>query len=317
MIMEQNFSKKIMALGPNPAWQKTLFFNELHPGEVNRAHAMKSFASGKGINFCRAARNWGNKNVELLQFAGGITGNDLCSYLEDEGIPNHTVMIAEATRTCYTCLSIDQPMTELIEPSPLISEKEICQYHDLLRANIERFGGAAFCGTLPAGSSIEIYRKAAEIIGEADLPLLVDSWQNITPVLEAGKNVIFKVNAEEIKMVANEKDIIDAIRKILNEYKLLAVAVTDGPGRAYLAYDGKLFIYDLPVLEKIVSSLGCGDTNAAVFFSEYLAGAKIEQAFALGLAAASANCLTATCGDFDKNAADELHAKIKINAIVL
>lgn len=135
--------------------------------------------------------------------------------------------------------------------------------------------------------------------------------------MEAGKNVIFKVNAEEIKMVANEKDIIDAIRKILDKYELLAVAVTDGPGRAYLAYDGKLFVYDLPMLDKIVSSLGCGDTNAAVFFSEYLAGAKIEQAFARGLAAASANCLTATCGDFDKNAADELHAKIKINAIVL
>lgn len=168
MITEQNFPRRILALGPNPAWQKTLFFNELHPGEVNRAHAMKSFASGKGINFCRAARNWGNKNVELLQFAGGITGSDLCSYLEDEGIPNHTVMIAEATRTCYTCLSIDQPMTELIEPSPLISEKEICQYHDLLSANIERFGGAAFAGLFrleaPSKFTVKRLRLLARLI---------------------------------------------------------------------------------------------------------------------------------------------------------
>jgi fructose-1-phosphate kinase PfkB-like protein len=315
--MNKSRFKKMLALGPNPAWQKTLFFNELCPGEVNRAHDMQSFASGKGINFCRAARCWGNEQVELLQFAGGDTGKQLCQYLEEEGILNQTVQIKQATRTCYTCLSVDQAMTELIEPSPPIEEREIQQYHDLLRRNINRFEGAAFCGTLPTGSSIEIYRRAAEIIKDANLPLLIDSWQNIAPVLETGGNIIFKVNAEEIKIVANEKDTIDAIRTLLNKYDLEAVAVTDGPGKAYLACGGKLYIYELPVLDKIVSSLGCGDTNAAIFFSEYLAGTPQEEAFARGLAAASANCLSATCGDFIEETAAELYAKIKINATIL
>ena len=110
--MNKSRFKKMLALGPNPAWQKTLFFNELCPGEVNRAHDMQSFASGKGINFCRAARCWGNEQVELLQFAGGDTGKQLCQYLKTEGIPNQTVNTEHATRTCYTCLSINQDMTE-------------------------------------------------------------------------------------------------------------------------------------------------------------------------------------------------------------
>ncbi|MDD5729261.1 MAG: PfkB family carbohydrate kinase [Victivallales bacterium] len=310
-------AKKILALGPNPAWQKTLFFKEMNPGKVNRAHAMQSFASGKGINFCRAARCWGNREVELLQFAGGRTGEDLCAYLKAEGIPSLTVKIAAATRICCTCLPSGQPMTELIEPSPRIRPEEIRQYHALLRDNLSRFAGVAFCGTLPAGCPIEIYRHAAEIINAAGLPLLVDSWQDITPVLETGNNIIFKVNTEEIKLVAAETDIVRAINKVLTEYSLTAVAVTDGPGKAYLAYDHKLFTYELPVLDKIVSSLGCGDTNAAVFLSEYLAGTEPEAAFARGLAAASANCLSATCGNFDTNAAAELYAKIKINADIL
>jgi fructose-1-phosphate kinase PfkB-like protein len=315
--MNKSRFKKVLALGPNPAWQKTLFFNELCPGEVNRAHDMQSFASGKGINFCRAARCWGDEQVELLQFAGGDTGKQLCQYLTAEGIQNQTVQIKQATRTCYTCLSVDQAMTELIEPSSPINENEIQQYHDLLRQNINRFAGAAFCGTLPTGSSIEIYRLAAEIIKEASLPLLIDSWQNIAPVLEVGGNIIFKVNAEEIKLVANKKDTIDAIQTLLNKYDLKAVAVTDGPGKAYLACSDKLYIYELPVLDKIVSSLGCGDTNASIFFNEYLAGTSPEKAFAKGLAAASANCLSATCGDFIKETAAELYAKIKINATIL
>ena len=192
---------------------------------------MQSFASGKGINFCRAARCWGNEQVELLQFTGGYTGKQLCQYLEEEGIPNQTVQIKQVTRTCYTCLSANQAMTELIEPSSPIRESEIQQYHNLLRRNINRFGGAAFCGTLPTGSSIKIYRSAAEIIKEANLPLLIDSWQNIAPVLAIGGNVIFKVNAEEIKLVAGKEDTVDAMKTLLNKYDFKAVAVTDGPGK--------------------------------------------------------------------------------------
>ena len=149
------------------------------------------------------------------------------------------------------------------------------------------------------------------------MPLVIDSWQNIAPVLEVGGNLIFKVNAEEIKLVADDKDTIKAIKTVLNKYNLKAVAVTDGPGKAYLASGNKLYIYELPVLDKIVSSLGCGDTNASIFFSEYLAGTSLEDAFACGLAAASANCLSSTCGDFFKETASELYAKIKINATIL
>jgi fructose-1-phosphate kinase PfkB-like protein len=315
--MNKSRFKKMLALGPNPAWQKTLFFNELCPGEVNRAHDMESYASGKGVNFCRAARSWGNKQAELLQFTGGDTGRQLCRYLGTEGIINQTVQTEHATRTCYTCLSVNQAMTELIEPSFPINKNEMRKYHDLLFQNISRFAGAAFCGTLPNESSIEIYRRAAEIIKEANLTLLIDAWYNISPVLEVGGDIILKINAEEIKLIANEKDIIDAIEKTLKQYKLKAIAVTDGAGKAYLACDNKLYIYELPELDKIVSSLGCGDTNASIFLSEYLAGTAIEEAFAKGLAAASANCLSAMCGDFNEETALDLYAKIKINATIL
>ncbi len=315
--MSESRFKKMLALGPNPAWQKTLFFKELNTGAVNRAYDMQSFASGKGVNFCRAARSWGNEHAELLQFAGGDTGIQLCQYLKTEGISNYTVSTQHATRTCLTCLSGNHAMTELIEPSFPISENEMNQYHGLLHNNISRFAGAAFCGTLPNGSSIKIYQHAAEIIKEANLPLLIDAWQNIDSVLKVGGEILFKVNVEEIKLVAGEKDTITAMTKVLKEYNLKAVAVTDGPGKAYLASGSKLYTYELPVLDKIITSLGCGDTNASIFLSEYLAGAPVEEAFASGLAAASANCLSAMCGDFVREAATELYAKIKINATVL
>ncbi|MDD5697903.1 MAG: PfkB family carbohydrate kinase [Victivallaceae bacterium] len=312
--MTESRFKPILALGPNPAWQQTLFFKVLRPGAVNRAYDMHSFASGKGINFCRAARNWGNPRTELLQFAGGDTGRRLCRCLDEEGVIHRTVKVKPPTRTCYTCLDLEcQSMTELIEPSFPISAAAAQQFHKWLRQNVDRFDGVALCGTLPTGSAIEIYRRAAEIVRDAQLPLLVDSWQNIAPVLEVGGELILKVNTAEIKTVAVAENAVGAMRILLNRYGLKAVAVTDGPGKAYLMRDGKLFTYELAVLDKIVSSLGCGDTNASVFFNEYLAGTATEEAFLLGLAAASANCLSATCGDFNRKTAMELYAKIKMN----
>lgn len=311
--MTESRFKAILVLGPNPAWQKTLFFKTFRAGAVNRAEEMQSFASGKGINFCRAARSWGNLQTELLQFAGGDTGQRLCRCLNEEGIVHRTVKVKNATRTCYTCLDAgDQSMTELIEPSFPIGAAGTRRFHQWLRQNIGRFDGAALCGTLPTGSPIEIYRRAAEIVREARRPLLVDSWQHIAPVLEVGGKLIFKVNAEEIRTVAAVADTVEAVKIILNRYAPEAVAVTGGPGSAYLAAAGKIYRYELPKLDRIVSSLGCGDTNAAVFFSEYLAGTAPEEAFRLGLAAASANCLSATCGDFDSGTAGKLYGKIKV-----
>ena len=315
--MTKSRFKKMLVLGPNPAWQKTLFFNDLCLGEVNRAQDMETYASGKGINCCRAARSWGNFQTELLQFAGGDTGKLLCEYLKAEGIPSHTIETEHATRTCYTCLSVEQEMTELIEPSYPISQNEMRQYHDLLQKNISQFSGVAFCGTLPTGSSLEIYRRAAEIIKGDGLTLLIDAWDNIAPVLEVGGDIILKVNAGEIKLIAKEENTVEAIKKTIKKYNLKAVAVTDGPQKAYLACADKLYIYELPLLEKVISTLGCGDSNASIFLSEYLARTSIEESFARGLAAASANCLTPRCGDFIKESAEVLYAKIKINATII
>ena len=50
--------KKVTVLGANPAFQKTLTFDGFRQGKVNRAKDVTFTASGKGINFCRAARCW-------------------------------------------------------------------------------------------------------------------------------------------------------------------------------------------------------------------------------------------------------------------
>ena len=304
----------IMVLGPNPAWQKTLFFKELTVGEVNRAYDMNSFPSGKGINFSRAASVWGKSHTMLLQFAGGSTGKLICDGLDAEGIRHSTVAVDHITRTCTTCLcQTTEKMTELIEPSHTVDDVSAGKMLDFMQGHIRHCLGIALCGTLPGKTDMKLYLEAAALAETYGIPLLIDSWQNIKPVLEIAENAILKINLTELRQITGEKTPREATLSALDAFHLKAVAITDGPGNAYAATANGFHVYQLKKLDHVVNPLGSGDTVAAVLFSEYLNETPIEEAFAVGLAAASANCLTPLCGHFDVQTALKIRREITIS----
>ena len=118
--------KKVVVLGPNPAWQKTLFFPTFTKGAVNRARMMEELASGKGINFCRALSCQKQSRFTLLQFSGGENGRKLDKALHESGMDFISIPVQGPTRCCTTCLDESaQVMTELIEPSFPASTQEV------------------------------------------------------------------------------------------------------------------------------------------------------------------------------------------------
>ena len=62
---------------------------------------------------------------------------------------------------------------------------------------------------------------------------------------------------------------------------------------------------------QIEQPIGAGDTCSAVFFSEYISGTAPEEAFACGLCAATASCMTDTPAMYDKNTALSLRKEIE------
>ena len=127
--------KTIFVMGANPAWQKTLVFQNLKTGAVNRAVSMEVYPAGKGVNVCRAAACFGTAETRLFQFAGGATGQRLCAALDELGIRHETVETRHETRTCVTCLDCAEgSMTELIEPSGAVSETEAEKFLQILKA---------------------------------------------------------------------------------------------------------------------------------------------------------------------------------------
>ncbi len=310
--------KKILVLGPNPAWQKTMLFDNFRYGEVNRAAEMQCFPSGKGINFCRAARIHGKADVQLLQFAGGDNGVYIRDGLEKEGISVWNVGTTAATRCCTTCLCrASQTMTEIIEPSFAATTPEVEQFLEYFKVGLKDAAGAAFCGTLPTGTDRFLYARAARLAAQAGIPVLVDSYRDIQPVFDTGVEIFLKINADELKNMTGMETVSAGLKQVFTNSSVRGAAITDGAANAY-ASDGKRIVtYRLPKLEKIINPIGCGDTASAVWMSELSDGNDPAEAFRIALGSASANCLSAFPGSFRRQDAERIAQAIKISEELL
>ncbi len=303
----------ILTVGANPAWQKALHFARFEYGRVNRADAMLAFASGKGVNFCRAAGIWGKAKPELLQFVGGDNGKLLLDDLARERLSAHSIASDSPTRCCTTCLSeADGTMTELIEPSRgpgAAAEQQALEY---LAKQLPRAAGLALCGQLPSGMDVAFYVECTKLAAANRVPVLIDSWQKIAPVLETARQVTLKINTDELAALTGIAEVRTAMKTLFNAYDLERIAITAGPGIAYLGTRDHFFQFATPRLDKVVNPVGSGDTTSAVFWSELMTGTAAPEAFARALAAASANCLSLKCGEFELSDAWSLREKISM-----
>ena len=286
----------ILIFGANPAWQKTLYFENFRRGQVNRAEKLELYAGGKGVNFCRAAKCLGTVRTRLYQFSGGANGVLHETALEAEGIDCRAVRVARETRCCTTLLDrTGDAMTELIEPSHAPSDAEISEMLRVFDAALAEAAGAAVAGSLPDGTDKELYTEVAKLAAKHRKTLLVDAVY--APMLDAAGDFILKINMDELKKLTGEDEARLALRSGMERWPRGVLAITDGAGQAYLAAQGQVWRYTIPRIE-VVSALGAGDTCSAVSMSGIVNGKAAVEAFADGLAAASANCLSPRAGEF-------------------
>lgn len=291
---------KLAILGPNPAWQKTLFFPDFTKGAVNRARKMEELASGKGINFCRALGCSGQSSFTLIQFSGGDNGAKLDAALKKTDMEFISIPVSGPTRCCTTCLDENaQIMTELIEPSFPASADEAQAMLDAFEKTLSQASGAAFCGSLPDGTDPALYVKAALLAAKYGALLLIDACRDLDEVFASGAAIVLKINKEELEKLSGIPGVAPGMKKLFKEFPSLKyAAITDGPGTAFASDGTQLASYTLPPLPYVASPLGCGDTASAVLLSELCSNMALFPAFQKALAAASANCLNPTPGKF-------------------
>lgn len=331
--MNNAISPRFLALGLNPAWQKTLRFKDLVRNRVNRAYRADAVASGKGINFATALHRLGFRGT-VVQFAGGHTGQELCADLDRRGIAHLTVWCDVLTRTCTTLLAdADRSMTELIEPAGSVSGHNVHALRTLLQEHLADTNALAVCGTYPPGVPASFYADIVTAARDAGAMVLLDAYKDVTAAYHAGPHIV-KINATELRAVMSEPDLLRAGSRFLHAYPVRLLGVTDGAEAAHLFTRRCAWSFALPELNSVISPLGAGDTANAALLGRLVqascradghlhdpAQALDEQTddlpdiFAAALATASASCLTDTPALFDPAQAEALQAKIRVTCV--
>ncbi|KAJ2706970.1 hypothetical protein FB645_001111 [Coemansia sp. IMI 203386] len=304
-----------------------MLFSTLVQGQVNRATKQTSSLGGKGQNFAFATRQlYGHSDrVTLLQILGGTTGSQIEALETSLGFDFITVPTQNATRICTTCLDAHTgQMTELVGISEPIEERVAEQYEkqaiELLKSESAPMA-LALCGSSPPGLNPSCIANIVSSRQPKKTVVFVDSASGILPVLQTGCVDILKINSDEITAIAKRFDaqfdasakdhIVSAALLVSKTAYVNIVAVTDGPSKAYLVDSQKDQVYSFAIPDLLANKqhlldgktqddgfgnltlnpLGAGDTCSAVMLNLVVDGHEIVEAFAQGLAAASASCL--------------------------
>ncbi len=257
----------ILVVGLSPAWQRTLEFDSLVPGKVNRAVRVSEMASGKGVNVARVARQLGAK-VRLLTVAGGCRGRQLMA-----GLPSAVVVVRvkAETRICQTLMA-GGVITELVEEAGPLSRAEVASVMRHFDRQQARARLIVLSGSVPAGCGDDFY---ARLIRRARVPVLVDAHGRQLSHAMAARPLVVKVNRDEFREGAGAE----------------WVVISDGPRPVGVRHGRERFTVTPPRVNA-VNTIGCGDAMMAGMAVALARGEAMPAAVRFGVACGAANALT-------------------------
>jgi tagatose 6-phosphate kinase len=289
----------ILVVGLSPAWQRTLVFEELVPGKVNRATHVSETASGKGVNVARVASILG-ADVRLLTVAGGNRGRLLRAKLEKQRFGTHVVPVGAETRICQTLLGGDGA-TELVEESGALTSVEVRNVRRAFGAEVRRARLVVLTGTVPRGCGDDFYARLVAESQRLGVPVLIDAQKAQLRNALKHRPLLVKVNRDELAAatrVSYERTsaMLHALRKLVNEGPEYAV-ITDGAKSVYaFAKPGRTVTILKPPYVKAKNPIGSGDAMMAGITVGLSRGESMTEAVHLGIACGAANAMTTEPG---------------------
>jgi len=264
--------QETLILGLNPAWQRLFYVDKFTPGEVHRIEKVEEYASGKGINCGRVLQLLGGSPL-MMHFLGSEHGSRIFDEISACGINQAPVWIKEPTRICTTVVS-EGDSTELIEPSPIISENENEDFIQTLNQYWNSTQCVALCGSFPQGFDVGRI-NALDFAGKR---VFVDAIEGIDEWLEKGVELL-KINLQEYCKLLTRLGI-PQVTSSPQFWKMTATAVLerlpiknlvvtneDAPVRAFRLLEKKFqgLVLQPPTIE-VKNDIGAGDS----FFAGWL-----------------------------------------------
>lgn len=285
----------ITSISLNPSIDRTMTVESFTPGGLNRVVASSDVAAGKGINVALTVSALG-LDSECI----GYMYRDSASLFEKRLMVNSTaydfIWCEGTARTNIKVFDRSQGVvTELNESGRTVEPEQLERMVELVTRHAENSDFLVLTGSLPPGCPDDFYRTLIHAVDGLGCRCVLDAdGDRLKYGLEA-RPFMIKPNRYELEMMTGShlesvQEIRDAARQYI-DMGVEVVAVSLGAEGA-LILEGDEALYAPRLNIEVKSTVGAGDSMVAGLVAGFMAENELEDTFRMGMACATARCMT-------------------------
>lgn len=280
----------IITVTMNPAIDKTAEVKEINIGSLNRIEKVLIDAGGKGINVSKVIKELGGETL-ACGFMGRQGSEIILSHISEEGINNDFILVEGETRTNMKILTSDGRVTELNEPGPTITAKDMDRLIEKLCGYADSSTMFILAGSVPRGVSKDIYADITVRLKARGAAVIVDAdGELFKRAIEQGPDIIKPNNLELDEYFKSSEPLGDRelalkCRLLLNKGIKLAV-ISQGSKRAIFITENQSY-KSSGLKVKSHSTVGAGDAMVAALAYAFEKDMTIEDTIRLSMAVAA------------------------------
>lgn len=285
----------ITSISLNPSIDRTVGVDGLSVGGLNRVKSQTDVAAGKGVNVALAAAALGEASacIGFMYREGGALFE---KRLSEGGVQSDFLWCEGAVRVNVKVFDrVKGEITELNSSGTAVTQAQLDEMTALVARHARQADDLVLTGSLPPGCPVDFYRTLAEVARKENCRVLLDAdGDRLREGLKA-KPFLIKPNRYELELLTGRKlDTLDALLDaargcIADGVEVVAVSM-GGEGALILRGDEILRTPGLKV--EVKSTVAAGDSMIAGLAAGFGRGYRLEDAFRLGVAAATARCMT-------------------------
>lgn len=308
----------ISALSLNPSIDRTLIVEDFTVGGLNRVKAQKDVAAGKGVNVALAAAVLGQE-AECIGFMYQDGGAAFEKRLTENGAKCDFVWCEGAVRVNVKVFDQKKgEITEINQSGSAVNDALLAKMNALVREHAKQADYMILSGSMPPACPADYYKTLAEIAAEEGCRIMLDADGDRLKEGVKARPFLIKPNRYELELLTGRT--LDTTAKLLaaaNEciaQGVGVVAVSMG-GEGALITDGKN-AWRTPGLKiEVASTVAAGDSMLAGIAAGLCKNMPLQDAFKLGVAAATARCATPPEQMISAELCDQLYQQIQMEKI--
>ncbi|MFJ9541668.1 1-phosphofructokinase family hexose kinase [Streptomyces sp. NPDC101225] len=301
----------ILTVTLNTALDITYRLPALKPHSTHRVTEVTERPGGKGVNVARVLAELGHE-VTVTGFTGGATGRMVQDGLAAvAGLVDALVPVEGRTRR--TVALVDErtgDTTQLNEPGPTVTPAEWAAFQEAYEDLLATASAVALCGSLPPGVPVGAYAGLVRAAKAAAVPVLLDTSGEPLRRGVAARPDLIKPNADELAELTGSHDPLRATQDARRRGARAVVASLGTQGLLAATPEGRWRA--TPPARLDGNPTGAGDSATAGLLSGLVERLPWPLRLTRAVALSAATVLSATAGEFDRGAYEELLGRVAV-----